>query len=62
MYDPLLPAARDLLMQRLSMGALMKVEAIYATPFWRSKNLTGQFLETGGRWGTASTTPRPTVR
>jgi monoamine oxidase len=50
-YDPLLPAARDLLMQRLSMGALMKVEAIYPTPFWRDKGLTGQFLVTQGPVG-----------
>jgi monoamine oxidase len=52
-YDPLLPAARDQLTQRLGMGALMKVEAIYPTPFWRANKLTGQFVTTGGPVGYA---------
>ena len=50
-YAPLLPAARDQLTQRLGMGALMKVEAVYATPFWRTDKLTGQFLTVGGPVG-----------
>lgn len=50
-YAPLLPPARDLLTQRLAMGALMKVEAVYPTPFWREKKLTGQFLTVGGPVG-----------
>jgi len=50
-YAPLLPPARDLLLQRLAMGALMKVEAIYETPFWRKAGLTGQFLTVGGPVG-----------
>ena len=52
-YAPLLPAARDLLTQRLAMGALMKVEAVYPTPFWRAAKLTGQFLTVGGPVGYA---------
>jgi monoamine oxidase len=52
-YDPLLPAARDLLTQRMGMGALMKAEAVYPTPFWRSAGLTGQFLTTSGPVGYA---------
>jgi monoamine oxidase len=52
-YAPLLPPARDLLMQRLAMGALMKVEAVYPTPFWRAGKLTGQFLTVGGPVGYA---------
>lgn len=47
-YAPLLPPARDLLMQRLAMGALMKVEAVYPTAFWRKEGLTGQFLTVDG--------------
>jgi monoamine oxidase len=47
-YQPGLPSARDLLSQRVFMGALMKVEAIYPTPFWRESGLTGQFLTAGG--------------
>jgi monoamine oxidase len=45
-YDPILPAGRDMITQRVPMGALMKVEAVYPTPFWRANNLTGQFLTT----------------
>jgi monoamine oxidase len=52
-YDPLLPTARSLLTQRLAMGALMKVEAVYSHPFWRKDNLTGQFLTVGGPVGYA---------
>jgi monoamine oxidase len=47
-YEPALPSARDMLSQRVFMGALMKVEAIYPTPFWRESGLTGQFLTVGG--------------
>ena len=52
-YDPLLPTARSLLTQRLAMGALMKVEAVYSRPFWRRAGLTGQFLTVGGPVGYA---------
>jgi monoamine oxidase len=52
-YDPLLPPNRDQLLQRLPMGSLRKVEAVYPQPFWRSENLTGQFLTTGGPVGYA---------
>jgi monoamine oxidase len=52
-YAPLLPAARDQYTQRAGMGALMKVEAIYPTPFWRADGLTGQFLTTSGPVGYA---------
>jgi monoamine oxidase len=50
-YHPLLPTARDQLLQRMPMGALMKVEAIYDKPFWRKSGLTGQFLTVGGPVG-----------
>ena len=50
-YDPLLPTQRDQLLQHLPMGTLRKVEAVYATPFWRASGLTGQFLTTGGPVG-----------
>ena len=52
-YEPLLPTARDQYTQRAGMGALMKVEAIYPTPFWRADGLTGQFLTTTGPVGYA---------
>jgi monoamine oxidase len=40
-YDPPLPADRDALTQRLPMGAVVKVMAVYPTPFWRSEGLSG---------------------
>jgi monoamine oxidase len=52
-YTPGVPPARDLLTQRVPMGALMKVEAIYPTPFWRAQGLTGQFVTVGGPVGYA---------
>src|SRR5207253_7358076 len=41
-YDPPLPALRDQLTQRMPQGSLMKFEAVYSTPFWRTAGLTGQ--------------------
>lgn len=39
---------RDQLMQRIPQGTLRKFEAIYDTPFWREKNLTGQCISNTG--------------
>ena len=50
-YHPMLPTDRDQLLQRMPMGALMKVEAVYDKPFWRGAGLTGQFLTVGGPVG-----------
>jgi monoamine oxidase len=47
-YNPPLPSQRDQLLQRMPMGLLMKFEAIYDTPFWRPKGLTGQVVSEGG--------------
>jgi monoamine oxidase len=47
-YDPLLPALRDQLVQRMPQGTLMKFEAIYDTPFWRARGLTGQAVSENG--------------
>ncbi len=47
-YSPILPFQRDQLTQRLGMGALTKVAAVYDKPFWREKGLTGQILNTDG--------------
>src|SRR6058998_537176 len=41
-YDPPMPALRDQLVQHMPQGSLMKFEAIYTTPFWRAKGLSGQ--------------------
>ena len=47
-YEPLLPAARDQLTQRLSMGSIGKAIAVYDTPFWRSEGLNGQVVSDSG--------------
>jgi monoamine oxidase len=40
-YEPALPSRRDGLTQRMPQGHLVKVQAIYERPFWRSEGLTG---------------------
>jgi monoamine oxidase len=47
-YDPILPASRDQLTQRMHMGALGKAIAIYKTPFWRANGLSGQVVSDSG--------------
>jgi len=47
-WQPLLPVARDQLMQRLGMGWLIKCEAVYDTPFWRKDGLNGSAVVTAG--------------
>jgi monoamine oxidase len=47
-YDPLLPAARDQLGQRLPMGSIGKAIAVYDTPFWRADGLNGQVVSDSG--------------
>jgi monoamine oxidase len=41
-YHPGLPEKRAQLMQRYPQGSVIKCEAVYAEPFWRSAGLTGQ--------------------
>jgi monoamine oxidase len=41
-YDPLLPALRDQLTQRMPQGSVIKTMAIYDEPFWRVAGLSGQ--------------------
>jgi monoamine oxidase len=40
-YEPQLTTPRAQLLQRYPMGSLIKVEAVYATPFWRGAGLSG---------------------
>ncbi|MFE6888572.1 flavin monoamine oxidase family protein [Streptomyces sp. NPDC057694] len=47
-FDPLLPAARDQLSQRLPMGSIGKAIAVYDTPFWRADGLNGQVVSDTG--------------
>ena len=41
-YNPLLPALRDQLTQRMPMGSVIKVQCVYPTPFWRDAGYNGQ--------------------
>lgn len=41
-YQPLLPAARDQLTQKLPAGSVIKMYAVYDSPFWRAEGLSGQ--------------------
>jgi monoamine oxidase len=47
-YSPPLPSQRDQLTQRMPQGTLAKIEAIYDTPWWRDKGLTGQAVSENG--------------
>ena len=47
-YQPILPAKRDQLTQRLPMGSIGKAIAIYSTPFWRADGLNGQVVSDSG--------------
>ena len=40
-YEPVMPAQRDQLTQRLGAGWLIKCEAVYDQPFWRAAGLNG---------------------
>jgi monoamine oxidase len=40
-FTPPLPPAYDQILQREPMGSVVKVNAIYATPFWRARGLNG---------------------
>ena len=41
-YSPPLPSWRDQLTQRLPVGSVIKLFAVYDEPFWRATGLTGQ--------------------
>lgn len=40
-YQPILPARRDQMTQRIPMGTVIKCYAIYAEPFWRTEGFSG---------------------
>ena len=45
-YDPPLPPDRDQLTQRVPQGSVVKVNAVYDSPFWRDEGLRGQAADT----------------
>ncbi|MGH2982657.1 MAG: flavin monoamine oxidase family protein [Solirubrobacterales bacterium] len=47
-FSPSLGGQRDQLLQRMAHGALTKCAAVYPTPFWRERGLTGQAVSDAG--------------
>ena len=47
-YEPILPAWRDQLTQRVPAGTVVKCFATYPTPFWRDQGLNGQAISDTG--------------
>jgi monoamine oxidase len=47
-YRPGLPPLRDQLTQRAPMGAVIKCQAVYDTPFWREDGLSGRVISDEG--------------
>jgi monoamine oxidase len=47
-FDPGLPPTRTQLHQRLALGWLVKVAAVYAEPFWRAEGLSGEAVNAAG--------------
>jgi monoamine oxidase len=47
-FHPALPAAYSQFFQRQPMGATIKVNAVYATPFWRKQGLNGSVVSDTG--------------
>lgn len=47
-YEPVLPAWRDQLTQRVPAGTVVKCFAAYPTPFWRERDLNGQAISDNG--------------
>jgi len=52
-YDPPLPANRDLLTQQMPQGMTTKCQAVYEAPFWREDGLSGEALSDRGPVGVA---------
>jgi putrescine oxidase len=46
-FDPALPRRQHQLHQHLSMGLVIKVHAVYDTPFWRAEGLSGTCFGVG---------------
>lgn len=47
-YSPPLPGLRDQLTQRMPLGTVIKVHAIYDEPFWRTEGFSGQATSDSG--------------
>ncbi|WP_308909782.1 flavin monoamine oxidase family protein [Pseudokordiimonas caeni] len=47
-FQPILSPKRAQLLQRMPMGSVIKGQAVYATPFWRGRGLSGQVVSNEG--------------
>ncbi|HUF54806.1 MAG TPA: flavin monoamine oxidase family protein [Dehalococcoidia bacterium] len=47
-YDPIMPPLRDQLTTRAPMGSVIKVHAVYDTPWWRDEGLSGRVVSDTG--------------
>jgi monoamine oxidase len=47
-FHPPLPAMLDQVLQRQPMGSVIKINAVYPTPFWRAQGLSGAAVSTVG--------------
>jgi monoamine oxidase len=47
-WNPLLPAIQDAMRRRMTLGTLMKIHAVYETPFWREDPGVWMALKIGG--------------
>lgn len=47
-YEPAMPPLRDHLTTRAPMGSVIKVHAIYETPWWRDEGLSGRVISDKG--------------
>ena len=47
-YDPIMPPLRDQLTSRAPMGSVIKVHAVYETPWWRDEGLSGRVVSDTG--------------
>jgi len=61
-FEPQLPPGRFQLVQRMPMGILYKVSAVYDAPFWRRDGLTGQAVSDTGPGRTTFDTSPPNAR
>lgn len=53
-YAPLLPPQQRVLFERMAFGVLAKCEAVYPTPFWRDRGISGQGVFRGDAHPVAS--------
>ncbi len=63
-YEPALPAAREMLMQKFALGRLSSIVVVYDEPFWKRAGLSGMAVGGRDRWAAnvLNVTPPDTLR